>query len=149
MLYILNKVPQKELGKLIPKEVFSGKKPKVSHFKIFGSIGYCHVLDEKHTKMDQTTEKGFFIGYTETSKAYRIYIPSSRKITMRRDVKFMEDRAFKRSCKLPTNDQKRPIEAPLVHQKGLPQGQQLGKSQGSNIGTSTNMTLGTRDFVSL
>ena len=54
------------------------------------------MLDEKRTKLDQTAEKGFFVGYSETSKAYMIYIPSNMKTVVRRDAKFMEDRAFRR-----------------------------------------------------
>lgn len=64
--------------------------------------------------MDQTTKKGFFVGYNITSKVYRIYIPGSRKIIVRRDVKFTEKRAFKRSCELPIDDQNELAGAPLV-----------------------------------
>jgi esterase/lipase superfamily enzyme len=37
------------------------------------------------------------VGYSETSKAYRIYIPSTRKTIERRDTKFEEERAFRKS----------------------------------------------------
>ena len=40
------------------------------------------------------------MGYSENAKAYRIYIPESRKIVVRRDVKFMEERAFKKSWEI-------------------------------------------------
>ena len=56
------------------------------------------------TKLDQTAERGYFVGYSETSKAYRIFIPGTKRIIIRRDVKFMEDKAFKRSGDLLTND---------------------------------------------
>jgi len=59
---------------------------------------------DKRTKLDQTAEQGFFVGYNETSKAFRIYIPSSRKIVVRRDVKFMEDRAFRGSREMHASD---------------------------------------------
>jgi len=39
-VYIQNKVPHRALGKIMSKEVFSRKKPKVSHFKVFGNIAY-------------------------------------------------------------------------------------------------------------
>jgi len=42
-------------------------------------------------------KKGIFMGYNETSKAYRIFIPSKRRVVIRRDVKFEEERAYRRS----------------------------------------------------
>eukprot|EP00253_Pinus_taeda_P002546 PITA_02546 len=42
-------------------------------------------------------EKGIFMGYNETSKAYRIFIPSKRRVVIRRDVKFEEERTYQRS----------------------------------------------------
>lgn len=114
MVYIQNMVPHMALGKITLEELFSGKKLEVSQFRFFGSIAYCHVPDEKRTKLDQIVEKGFFVGYRKTSKAYKIYIPSHRKIIVRWDEKFMEDRAFKRSREMATCHQSEPVEAPLV-----------------------------------
>jgi hypothetical protein len=51
------------------------------------------------TKLDPTAEKGILVGYSEVSKSYQIYIPTMRRIVVRRDVRF-EDRAFMRSLKL-------------------------------------------------
>jgi hypothetical protein len=42
-------------------------------------------------------ERGIFVGYSETSKAFRIYLPSLRKTALRRDVRFEEDEAFSKS----------------------------------------------------
>ena len=69
----------------------------MSFFCIFGSLVYCHVLEEKRKKLELTLEKGIFMGYNETSKAYRVYIPTHRKIVIRRDVKFEEDKALRKS----------------------------------------------------
>ena len=85
---------------MTPKECFSSKKPEVSHFRIFGSLTYSHVPSKKRTKLDPTTEKGIFVGYDETSKAFRIYLLSQRKVVVRRDVKFEEERAFRKSREL-------------------------------------------------
>ena len=40
-----------------------------------------------------------FVGYSDQSKAYKIYIPGFRKIEISRDVAFDEDEAFKKSQK--------------------------------------------------
>eukprot|EP00253_Pinus_taeda_P034476 PITA_34476 len=87
---IQNRTPHRALGKKTPKGVFTGKKPEVSHFRIFGSIAYCHMPDERCTKLDHTAENGFLVGYSEILKAYRIYIPSSRKIVVTKPSNIQE-----------------------------------------------------------
>ena len=64
---------------------------KLAIFHIFGSLTYSHVPSEKGTKLEPTAEKGIFLGYDETSKPFRIYLPSKRKVVVRRDVKFNEE----------------------------------------------------------
>jgi hypothetical protein len=51
-VYVQNKSPQKVLEKKTPEDMFSGKKPKVSHFQIFGSPVFIHIPKEKRTKLD-------------------------------------------------------------------------------------------------
>ena len=95
------KIPHAALGNITPESVFTGSKPEVSHFRIFGSTSYHRVPSEKRKKLDMTTEKGYLVGYNENAKAYCIYILGSRKFVVWRDVKFMEEKAFRRSCELP------------------------------------------------
>ena len=45
------------------------------------------------------------IGYNETSKAYRVYIPARKRIIVSRDVQFDEDKALRRSMDSPTKQQ--------------------------------------------
>eukprot|EP00253_Pinus_taeda_P022820 PITA_22820 len=71
--------PHRALGKITPERVFTGKTHEVSHFKIFRSLAYCRIPEEKRKKLDQTVEKGYLVGYSENAKAYRIYLPGSRK----------------------------------------------------------------------
>jgi hypothetical protein len=58
-----------------PEEVFSGIKLEVGHLRIFGCPVYIHVPNEKRTKMEPLGKKGVFVGYSENSKAYKIYVP--------------------------------------------------------------------------
>ena len=64
------------------EEAFSGKKPEVGHFRIFGCLTYLHVPSEKRKKLEPMIEKGIFFGYSDTLKAFCIYIPSLRKIVV-------------------------------------------------------------------
>lgn len=117
VVYIQNRVPHKVLGRMTPKQAFTSKKPDVSHFKIFRSLAYCHIPGDTRTKLDQTVERGYFVRCSETSKAYRIFIPKTRRIIIRCDVKFMEDEAFRKYRDLPKNDRsEQPTEAPRPSQ---------------------------------
>jgi hypothetical protein len=42
-MYMQNKIPHKVLESKTPKEMFSGEKPKINHFRIFGSLVFVHV----------------------------------------------------------------------------------------------------------
>ena len=59
-----------------------------------------HVPKDKRSKLDPTGKRDIFVGYSETSKAYRIYVPGFKKIEINRDVTFDEDTTF---CKLKKN----------------------------------------------
>jgi hypothetical protein len=50
---------------------------------------------EKRMKLETSGQKGLFMGYNETSKAYRIFIPVQWKTIVSRDVKFEENLASK------------------------------------------------------
>jgi hypothetical protein len=96
-VYLQNRSPHRILGKMTPEEAFTGRRPDVEHIRIFGCLTYSHVPSEKRTKLDPTTQQGILVGYSEVSKAYRIYIPSLRRVVVSRDVRFEEGRAFQRS----------------------------------------------------
>lgn len=83
VVYLQNRSPHHTLGNVTPKEAFSGKKPDVGHFRIFGCLTYSYVPKENGTKLEPTADKGIFVGYSETSKAYQIYIPAQRKVVVR------------------------------------------------------------------
>ena len=50
--------------------------------------------------MEPTADKGIFVGYDGISKSYRIYIPARKQAVVRRDVKFEEDKSFRKSHEL-------------------------------------------------
>jgi hypothetical protein len=79
------------------KEAFTGRKPDVEHIRIFGCLTFSHVPSERRTKLDPTAQQRILIGYSEVSKAHRIYILPLRRVVVSRDVRFEEERAFARS----------------------------------------------------
>ena len=60
-------------SKKTPYELWRGKKPVVKYFRIFGSD--CYILRDRENleKFDAKSDKGYFLGYSSTSRAYRVY----------------------------------------------------------------------------
>ena len=81
-VYVQNRTLHRVLKNKTPEEVFFGKKPEVSHIIIFGCPMYIHIPKEKRTKLDPSGKKGVFVGYSESSKAYKIYFPGFKKINI-------------------------------------------------------------------
>ena len=79
-IYIQTRSPQFILGDKTPKEKFIGVNPTIGHLRIFGCPVYIHVPKEKISKLEPFGKKGIFVGYSETSKAYWIYVPGKRYI---------------------------------------------------------------------
>jgi transposase InsO family protein len=75
VVYVQNRSPHKILGNKTPEKVFTRKKLEVSYLRIFGCQVHIHLPEEKRTKLEPSGRKGIFLGYSETSKAYRIYSP--------------------------------------------------------------------------
>jgi hypothetical protein len=100
------------------KESFSGKKPNVENLRFFGCPVYSHIPRDKMNKLEPSRKKGIFVGYRESSKAYRIYIPEQHKIEVNRDVTFNENMAFKKSIEetIEEEENEEPIEASTENQ---------------------------------
>jgi hypothetical protein len=96
-IYGQNMIPHQILNNITSEEAFTGVKPKIGHFRIFGCPIYFHVPKEKMCKLDPLGRKGTFVGYNESLKAYRIYIPGQRHIEVSKDVIFEEEIVFQRS----------------------------------------------------
>ncbi|KAJ3703208.1 hypothetical protein LUZ61_006913 [Rhynchospora tenuis] len=85
-VYVQNRCPHAKLTKQTPQEAWSGIKTTVSHLKIFGSVAYAHVPDQRRTKLDDKSKKYVFIGYDEKTKAFRLFDPIEKKVIVSRDV---------------------------------------------------------------
>lgn len=61
IVYIQNRTPHQVLGDKTHEEAFTGMKPKVGHFRLFGYPVYSHVPNEKRTKLEASRKKGTFV----------------------------------------------------------------------------------------
>ena len=105
VVYIPNRCHPIALGRKTLEEVFTGTRPDVSHLRIFGSVFYCHIHADTRKKLDPSGEKGLLIGYSETLKPYKVYIPARKRIIVSRDVQFDQDTTLQRSMDLPAQEQ--------------------------------------------
>ena len=72
--YILNRALIRPILKKTPYELYFDRKPNVSHFHIFGCKCFVHNNGKDDLgKFDAKADEALFIGYSSTSKAYRIY----------------------------------------------------------------------------
>ena len=63
-VYLKNRSPSKVLNKT-PFEVWHGRKPKVNHFRVFGSDAYAHIPKDERAKFDSKTRKCVMLGCQE------------------------------------------------------------------------------------
>lgn len=91
--FILNRCPTKSLKNVTLEEAWSGIKPDVSNFRIFGCLCFRHVPEQLRKKLDDRSESMVFLGYHPTG-SYKLYDPKTKKIVMSRDVFFDEARGW-------------------------------------------------------
>jgi transposase InsO family protein len=90
-VYLLNRCPTKAVWNMTPFEAWSGRKPSVNHLKIFGCVCYAQVPKVRRTKLEESSERCIFIGYSSMSKGYRLYNLKTKKVIISRDVVFDEN----------------------------------------------------------
>jgi len=96
-IYLLNRSPTKVVRNVTPEELWSGRKPRIGHLKIFGSTCYMHIPKEKRRKLDNKSKRCIFVGYSDYAKAYRLYDEETNDIIISRDVKFDETQRIETS----------------------------------------------------
>ena len=110
-VYIQNRSRNAILGEKTPEEVFTSKKPAVDHMRIFGTPVYSHV-PKKRGLSQSLPERGIFVSYNDSLKAYHIYVPGQRYIEVSKDVIFHEEAVFRPTQELPKEDEGPPSEIP-------------------------------------
>ena len=93
-VHVLNRSPTLAVKDMTPEEAWSGIKPSVEHFRVFGCVSHVHVPDAKRKKLEDKSFSCVLLGVSEESKAYRLYDPISKRIVVSRDVKFEEDKCW-------------------------------------------------------
>ncbi|KAL6322006.1 hypothetical protein AAG906_003147 [Vitis piasezkii] len=91
--YILNRVPTKAAAKT-PYELWTGRKPSLKHFHIWGCPAEARPYKPHEKKLDSKTVSSYFIGYAERSRGFKFYDPAIRSIFETGTATFFEDVEF-------------------------------------------------------
>ena len=90
-LYVRNRSPTSSLpSKHTPYELWFGKKPSISHLRVFGCRAYVHVQKDQRKSLQAHSIRCIFLGYPEEYKGWKCYDPVCKKVLMSRDVIFDE-----------------------------------------------------------
>ena len=92
-VYMLNRSSTKSWQGMTPYEMWIGKKPKLSHLKIFGSIVHVKTLGALG-KLEDMSKEMVFVGYERGTKGYRCFNLITHKVHLSRDVIFEEGRKW-------------------------------------------------------
>ena len=88
--HIINQIPTHVIQGMNPYDKWSGSKPTVSHFKMFGSSAWTHIPKEKWNKSWTQKYNWILVAYREISKAYHLYDPSIHEVIKNNNVVFKE-----------------------------------------------------------
>lgn len=79
-VYLINHFPAKSLRGKIPYELWTKKKPDLSHIRIFGCKVLAHIPKEFRQKWDEKSRDCLFLRYLDHSKGYRLFDTRTKKI---------------------------------------------------------------------
>ena len=97
-VYVRNRCTTKAVEGKTLDEAWSGMMPHVSHMLVFGCMAYAKVPDQRRTKLDAKGIKCLFLGYCESTKAYRLMCFETKKIIKSSDVVFFEYKTHLEDC---------------------------------------------------
>jgi len=95
VFFQLKGVLNKDGNPATPHELFTGEKPCISDFRVFG----CPVVVKKYvaridgnatSNQTQRGIRGIFIGFPRNQKGFLVFVPSTRQIVVSGDVVFDE-----------------------------------------------------------
>lgn len=87
--FVLNRTGTSTVVGKTPYELWHGKKARFDHLKPFGTKVYVHIPKERRQKLDTKATKCIFVGYDEGVKGYRVWNPTTGRVELTRDVRFV------------------------------------------------------------
>nr|GEU98748.1 hypothetical protein [Tanacetum cinerariifolium] len=97
--YVQNRVLVNKSQNKTPYELFNGRTPAIGFLKPFGY--HVMILDtlENLGKFEAKVDDGYFIGYSMSSKAFRVFNKRTRRVKENLHVEFLENKAIEKGTK--------------------------------------------------
>nr|GEY91077.1 ribonuclease H-like domain-containing protein [Tanacetum cinerariifolium] len=96
--YVQNKVLVNKSQNKTPYELFSGRTSAIGFLKPFG----CHVMIlntlDNLRKFDAKGDEGYFIGYSMSSKAFRVFNKRTKRVEENLHVEFLENKPIEKGA---------------------------------------------------
>nr|GEV76067.1 hypothetical protein [Tanacetum cinerariifolium] len=96
--YVQNRVLVNKSHNKTPYELFNGRSPAIGFLKPFG----CHVMIlntlDNLRKFEEKWDEGYFIGYSMSSKAFRVFNKRTRRVEENLHVEFLENKAIEKGA---------------------------------------------------
>nr|GEZ29845.1 ribonuclease H-like domain-containing protein [Tanacetum cinerariifolium] len=96
--YVQNRVLVNKSQNKTPYELFNGRAPAIGFLKLFG----CHVMIlntlDNLGKFEAKRDEGYFIGYSMSSKAFRVFNKRTRRVEENLHIEFLEKKAIKQGA---------------------------------------------------
>ena len=86
--YCSNRLYCHRLKEKTPYELLNGRKPNIAYFWVFGCKCYILKKGTRLGKFNKKCNEGFLLGYSTTSKAYRVWNLDSGTLKEVHDVEF-------------------------------------------------------------
>ncbi|KAI3770821.1 hypothetical protein L6452_01966 [Arctium lappa] len=84
-----------------PYALINNRTPSIKHFHVFGCRSFVLNDGENLNKFRPKANEGIFIGYSQTSVAYRVYLKKSKTVIESVNVTFDEELASEQSSSEP------------------------------------------------
>jgi hypothetical protein len=89
---IRNRLTTRICGDKTPYELWTGRKPNIGYFRVFGCKAYVRIPRPYWTgKLGARAERGVFLGYDDRRKASLIWVQGENRMVHSRDVRYVEN----------------------------------------------------------
>nr|GFA78357.1 retrovirus-related Pol polyprotein from transposon TNT 1-94 [Tanacetum cinerariifolium] len=96
--YVQNRVLVNKSQNKTPYELFNGRTPAIGFLKPFGyHVMILNTLDNLG-KFEAKGDEGYFIGYSMSSKAFRVFYKRTRRIEENLHVEFLENKGIEQGA---------------------------------------------------